>query len=177
MIRRPPRSTRTDTSFPTRRSSDLPCRLVIRWAGENTFGAFAPDALNSHQEYRVIKEGLRCIPFLDGPLLLFSEDEVFFHVAPLAIRRCNGRELGCLRPSFGCGVDGQVKFRQTNIDAVVRLSVLAGLLGRLELDAFDSVVALEEQLGVFAPFFACGLGLANIVRALARKSTRLNSSH
>src|SRR3546814_3974891 len=86
MIRRPPRSTRTDTSFPTRRSSDLPCRLVIRWAGENTFGAFAPDALNSHQEYRVIKEGLRCIPFLDGPLLLFSEDEVFFHVAPLAIR-------------------------------------------------------------------------------------------
>src|SRR3546814_20348414 len=109
MIRRPPRSTRTDTSFPTRRSSDLPCRLVIRWAGENTFGAFAPDALNSHQEYRVIKEGLRCIPFLDGPLLLFSEDEVFFHVAPLAIRRFNGRELGCLRPSFGCGVDGQVK--------------------------------------------------------------------
>src|SRR3546814_6347561 len=92
------------------------------------------------------------------------------------MRRCNGRGLGCLRPSFGCGVDGQVKFRQTNIDAVVRLSVLAGLLGRLELDAFDSVVALEEQLGVFAPFFACGLGLANVDRALDRKSTRLNSS-
>src|SRR3546814_9108786 len=85
---------------------------------------------------------------------------------------------------------------------LVRLSVLAGLLGRLELDAFDSVVALEEQLGVFAPFFACGLGLANVDRAFGnvdvgellvqlrllkrvglfgrqtgRKSTRLNSSH
>src|SRR3546814_20189504 len=93
MIRRPPRSTRTDTLFPY------------------------TTLFRSHQEYRVIKEGLRCIPFLDGPLLLFSEDEVFFHVAPLAIRRCNGRELGCLRPSFGCGVDVQVKFRQTNIDA------------------------------------------------------------
>src|SRR3546814_17484587 len=40
-----------------------------------------------------------------------------------------------------------------------------GLLGRLELEAFDIVVALEEQLGVFAPFFACGLGLANVDRA------------
>src|SRR3546814_15143302 len=135
MIRRPPRSTRTDTSFPTRRSSDLPCRLVIRWAGENTFGAFAPDALNSHQEYRVIKEGLRCIPFLDGPLLLFSEDEVFFHVAPLAIRRCNGRELGCLRPSSGCCVGGQDKFRPTNLYAVIRHSVLAALIDCLELEA------------------------------------------
>src|SRR3546814_8763049 len=27
MIRRPPRSTRTDTPFPTRRSSDLPCTV------------------------------------------------------------------------------------------------------------------------------------------------------
>src|SRR3546814_20047797 len=129
MIRRPPRSTRTDTSFPTRRSSDLPCRLVIRWAGENTFGAFAPDALNSHQEYKGIKEGLRCIPFLDGPLLLFSEDEVFFHVAPFAIRRCYGRELGCLRPKFGCGVVVQVKFRPPNIGSVFRPSVLSGLHG------------------------------------------------
>src|SRR3546814_8866024 len=56
MIRRPPRSTRTDTLFPY------------------------TTLFRSHQEYRVIKEGLRCIPFLDGPLLLFSEDEVFFHV-------------------------------------------------------------------------------------------------
>src|SRR3546814_15084002 len=29
MIRRPPRSTRTDTSFPTRRSSDLPTELRV----------------------------------------------------------------------------------------------------------------------------------------------------
>src|SRR3546814_4143176 len=30
MIRRPPRSTRTDTLFPTRRSSDLPLRHRVR---------------------------------------------------------------------------------------------------------------------------------------------------
>src|SRR3546814_2332933 len=30
MIRRPPRSTRTDTLFPTRRSSDLPRQVTVR---------------------------------------------------------------------------------------------------------------------------------------------------
>src|SRR3546814_7159496 len=34
MIRRPPRSTRTDTSFPTRRSSDLAVRCAGAGAGD-----------------------------------------------------------------------------------------------------------------------------------------------
>src|SRR3546814_15024822 len=43
MIMRPPRSTRTDTSFPTRRSSDLPARGFVD-IGEHRPGAVGDQA-------------------------------------------------------------------------------------------------------------------------------------
>src|SRR3546814_3213979 len=57
MIRRPPRSTRTDTSFPTRRSSDLVVTQIRQVFGKgNDFAAkitySAKDAANSLKAFR-----------------------------------------------------------------------------------------------------------------------------
>src|SRR3546814_5156891 len=54
MIRRPPRSTRTDTLFPSRRSSDLDCLLVVE-AKAGTMPMHSP-ATNFKAHERAIQD-------------------------------------------------------------------------------------------------------------------------
>src|SRR3546814_15013354 len=61
MIRRPPRSTRTDTSFPTRRASDLTVKDLT--------GGRGADLILDPVGGDVFDESTRCIAF-DGRLLV-----------------------------------------------------------------------------------------------------------
>src|SRR3546814_5226648 len=59
MIRRPPRSTRTDTLFPTRRSADLAFRAVLPWETGSAFTAGLRIALGTATIGRGVATGRR----------------------------------------------------------------------------------------------------------------------
>src|SRR3546814_2516723 len=93
MIRRPPRSTRTDTLFPTRRSSDLLAPGIARWNGLflSAQRQFRPSRLDHHHPCRFRRTRVRATDLAgEGKRRWFRSGARRYSRAAQDARRCRG---------------------------------------------------------------------------------------